>query len=458
MFLKKMKDESGQALVITIVGGTLLLVLMGLAIDVGVLFREKRRLQDAADAAATAAALDYHYNQSVTGAQAVGKTASSINGYTDGTNGASVTINMPPSAGPNTGYTSFAEAIVKSPKYAGFMGMAGFSSVDIYSRAVAGNPAASKGCGYTGTLTLQGAYSVSGTPSGCGSTYPQACGIFVSSTSSSAVSLTGNGGCFDANFLDVAGGLSANGGHNTKPTPTTTNLGSVAGDPFVTQLSTVPQPASAAGGGGCSSTFTGAITITAANQATYQATAAKPVVCFTGAVTISNGQTVNFAGLNSTQSPNASALYVFQNGLTMATTTTVSFGSGTYNSGTNSFSSTSGATVELWGGSLSQASSNILNIYAPTYGTSGTTNGIALWQPTSNASTLQVQFGSNNEVLDGFIYAPGADVTLHDNGGGVTATGFVSASMTLNSSSLVLPNYNTANQSTTPLTEVVLVE
>src|SRR5580698_7620333 len=132
MFLKKMKDESGQALVITIVGGTLLLVLMGLAIDVGVLFREKRRLQDAADAAATAAALDYHYNQSVTGAQAVGKTASSINGYTDGTNGASVTINMPPSAGPNTGYTSFAEAIVKSPKYAGFMGMAGFSSVDIY--------------------------------------------------------------------------------------------------------------------------------------------------------------------------------------------------------------------------------------------------------------------------------------------------------------------------------------
>ena len=47
-------------------------------------------------------------------------------------------------------------------------------------------------------------------------------------------------------------------------------------------------------------------------------------------------------------------------------------------------------------------------------------------QPASNTTTpLQVQFGSNNEVLDGMIYAPGTQVYLQDNGGGVTATGVI---------------------------------
>lgn len=450
MFLKKMKDDSGQAMFLTIAAGTMLLLFMGMAVDVGLLFREKRRLQDAADAAATAAALDYHYNQSTTTAKSVGKAASSVNGYTDGTNGATVVVNMPPLAGPNTAYTSYAEAIVRAPKFTGFMGMGGIGSVNIYSRAVAGNPAASKGCGYTGTLSLKGAYSVSGTPSGCGTSYAQACGVFVSSTASNAVTVTGNGGCFDANFLDVAGGISGN--HNTKPTPTTTGLGQVAGDPFVTQIASTPQPTSTPSSCTGSNTFS---SFSVANIANYQATASMPIVCFNSAVSIPNGSTLTFAGLTSTQSATQPALYIFEGGLSMGTGSTVTFGSGTYSSTTNSFSNTGGATMEIYQGSFSEASNAILNIYAPTY---GSTNGIAIWQPKADTNSLQVQFGSNNEVLDGFIYAPGADVTLHDNGGGVTATGFVSASMTLNSSSLVLPNYNSANQSTTPLTQIILVE
>lgn len=436
----KLSDESGQAMVMTAVAGCMLLLLVGMAVDVGLLYREKRRLQDAADAAATAAALDYHYNQSVTSAQAAGKTASSNNGYTNGTNGATVVINMPPKAGPNTADTSFAEAIVRAPKFTGFMGLAGFTSVNIYSRAVAGNPAASKGCGYTGTLNLQGKYTISGSANGCGTSYPQACGIYVSQT----VSVTGNGGCIDANFLDVAGSFT---GHDTKPTPVSANLGSVASDPFATQVSTVPQPNS-----GCNSTSL-LTSITTANQASVSAAAVGPVVCFTNAVTIGNGVV-----LPGTSSGTTSAVYVFENGVTIGTGSTVTFGAGSYSSSTNSFSSTSGATMEIYGGSLTQNSNSILNIYAPTFGTNGYTNGIAIWQPSSNTNALTVQFGSNNEVLDGFIYAPGADVTLHDNGGGVTATGFVSASMSLTPGSLVLPNYNSANQGTTPLTQILLVE
>jgi hypothetical protein len=111
--------------------------------------------------------------------------------------------------------------------------------------------------------------------------------------------------------------------------------------------------------------------------------------------------------------------------------------------------------MEIYGGTLTQQSNSILNLYGPT---SGDLNGVAVWQPLANTNPLQVQFGSNNEVLDGYIYAPGANVTLHDNGGGVVATGLVANTLTVNSSSIRLPNYNTANAKTTPLTQIILVE
>jgi hypothetical protein len=113
--------------------------------------------------------------------------------------------------------------------------------------------------------------------------------------------------------------------------------------------------------------------------------------------------------------------------------------------------------MELYSGTLTQKSNSLLSIYAPAKTTSNA-NAIAILQPASNTNDLEVQFGSNNQVLDGFIYAPGAAVTLHDNGGGVTATGVVANTMFLKASSLTLPNYSSANLATTPLTQILLVE
>ena len=177
------------------------------------------------------------------------------------------------------------------------------------------------------------------------------------------------------------------------------------------------------------------------------------MVCFSAAnVTLS-------AGLNLPGS-STGIVYLFENGVTIPTGAAVTFGTGTYNSGTGQFTSTSGATMDLYGtgssaGTLNQASNSVLNIYSPT---SGTYNGVAILQPASNTTTLQVQFGSNNETLDGFIYAPGAEVYLQDNGGGVTASGVVANTMFVKSSSLTIPNYSVANPTTTPLRVVALVE
>ena len=458
--------EDGQALIMAGLSMSLLIVFMGLAIDTGVLFRERRRIQNAADAAATAAALDYHYNQSVTSARAAGRAAAAANGYPNGGTCPSATatcvaVNMPPSSGPSHTLSSFAEAIVNSPKSTGFMGWFGMHSVPVSARAVAGNPAASKGCGFvTGsgasTFKVQGSFEITGSvvsSNTCKSgSAPQGCGIYVDSTDPAAVKVTGSGsgGCLNTNFVDVAGGVS--GGKNIGPTGISTNLGNVAGDPFAQQVSTIAQPTTSNPSNGCSTYITtSSLTITSSNITSYSATASKPVVCFKNAVSFSG--TVNVPGLST-----GDAIYIFENGVTFPVGSTVNFGTGSYNASTNTFSSTTGATLELWGGTMTQGSNSILSIYAPTTGGQGSTNGIAIWQAVGDTNALQVQFGSNNEVMDGFIYAPGADVTLHDSGGGVVATGFVAKTMNVGNGQLYLPNYNSANAATTPLTEIILTE
>ena len=56
--MRALKEERGQMLVLVALSMTVLLGFLALAIDVGLLFRAKRNLQVAADAAAVAGAMD----------------------------------------------------------------------------------------------------------------------------------------------------------------------------------------------------------------------------------------------------------------------------------------------------------------------------------------------------------------------------------------------------------------
>ena len=440
--MKIIRDESGQMLVMTALSITLLAGFMAMALDVSLLFRARRNAQIAADAAATAAALNYYYNMSVSTAQAVGKSASSSNGITDGTKGATVVVNMPPQSGPNTAYTSFAEAIVTQPNPTYFMSLFGFNSVNIVARAVAGSPAASKACNFVtnptapDALDLQGAYLISGgTVNGI---MQPACGTYVASIDPSAIKVTGSGGTVDASFIATAGGASG----NTSPTGVTTGVVGIQADPFATQVQSAPTAASCSGGN--------TVTASTVTATTVIPPAVKGVVCF-------SATNVNLANGLLLPGSSGGTVYVFENGVTVGTSATVTLGSSQYDPATNLFYGTLGATMEILQGTLNQLSNSNLSIYAPT--SAGPTDGIAIMLPATNTtSVLQVQFGSNNEVLDGFIYAPSALVYLQDNGGGVTATGVVANTEKLKASSLTLPSYNAANPYTTPLRQILLVE
>ncbi|HWA95154.1 MAG TPA: pilus assembly protein TadG-related protein [Terracidiphilus sp.] len=440
-----LESESGQVVVLTLLCLTVLLGFMGLALDVGLLFRARRNAQIAADAAATAAALDYHYNTSVSSAQAAGRAASAANGITNGSNGDVVTVNMPPANGPNTAYTSFAEAIVVQPNPTLFMGLFGFGKVNVAARAVAGNPAAAKGCMYITNESASGALKLQGKSSIGGGNGKPSCGIVVASTSPSAVDITGGASVINASYVAIAGGLS--GSTQKWDAPVQQNVAGLVTDPLADEVSKLPDGATACDG----SNTSGATTITQSTiaglpQSTVNGFA---VTCFSKDVTFSG--TVNLLGSSD------GVLYIFKGNVTIGVGAKVQFGDGQYDSSTNTFSNTSGATMELYSGTLTQKSNSLLSIYAPAKTTSNA-NAIAILQPASNTNDLEVQFGSNNQVLDGFIYAPGAAVTLHDNGGGVTATGVVANTMFLKASSLTLPNYSSANLATTPLTQILLVE
>ncbi len=422
----RLGDESGQVLVMAALSMTALLGFTALATDVGVLYRTRRNVQIAADAAAIAGSVDYLYNGSTSSAKTAAKAASAANGITDGSGSAVVTVNIPPANGPNAGNAAFVEAIVSKPKSTIFMGIFGYRSMTLNARAVAGTPTYGKACIWlmanSGTaLDVQGSYDIEA----------QDCGAYVNSSSSNALKVTGAGGTMNTMFLDVVGNSTSV--HATAPTAPTLNA-APRKNPWGNL--TGPNPNS---GTGCDSVVTTAnLTLTG----TITGPGAGHTICYTKAVTLSN-VTIGSGTLNTT-TPASSTV--------TSPAGTLVFGAGVTVSGTVTVY---GGTIDVFSGTFNQPSTSTLSIIAPT---SGTYNGIAIMQPSSNTTQVQVQFGSSNQVMDGYIYAPGAEVYLQDSGGGQVATGIVAASMLVKTTKVRIPSYDKAHPTTTVNRVVTLVE
>jgi Flp pilus assembly protein TadG len=466
--MKLHRNESGQMLIMTAVELTLLIGFLALAADVGVLFHSKRHMQIAADAAATAGALNL-YNRSI-GATGVTDTtaadsAAAANGYTNGQDGVTVTVN-----GGDTGNAlttpyhtgnSYLEVIISKPDPLYFFKFfTGNGTASVAARAVAGDPAISSGCFWTNYLYIKGNSSISG-PNGL-----QGCGIYVNSTSSSAIYNQDSSTTINTAFLDTPGGGAK---FPTTPTAVSPNTG-VDPQPY----QDLPTPDPTATGGPCT-TGTGGNTYTASsypdaagdqmNPVSYNFTNAAGmqtninVVCFSANnVTIGNGSVLP-------ELPMGNGVFIFENGVTISGY--VKFGD-VPQQGVKS--STVGALIYNWSGQVQYRSNSYINAYDMT---AGVYNGVALYQPASNSNALNLQFGNSgasgittacdftgataNAGLDGYIVAPSATVNLQDEGGTVAVTGII-ANEIYNNSPLVSCNYNSVNQATTPLRNIALVE
>jgi Flp pilus assembly protein TadG len=406
--MKRLKDESGQALIITALCMTCLFGFAALATDVGLILREKRLLQIAADSAAIAGALELNYSSGavVSAAQA----AAARNGYTTASNGVTtsagttVTVHTPPSYGPHAGgtNTNYVEVIVSQRQSTLFMSMLGVLNMTPTVRAVALNGGASYNCIVVldpnggGAMSLQGSFTVNA---------PN-CGVVVDSSDSDALHFTGGGGTLTAGSVGVVGGC---GGHCSDSTPLPVTGIVPQSDPLGHLGPSFPTPTGCTPGG----TLTGTVA----------------PGCYSGAVTLNNAV--------------LTGMYIFTGNLTLSHSVTTGAG---------------GATIDLTSGTLTETSNTTLNLIAPT---TGTFNGIAIMAPASNTSTLTLEFGNSTGTIKGIFYAPGANLYLHDSGGGSSGLSLITdlivktlddqtASVNISSYSQTVPG--------SPLTKVSLVE
>ena len=187
----KFKDkESGQILLITAFCMASLMGFLALAVDVGVLYHARWQMQTAADAAATAAAVEYlHNGYDQASAITAGSNAASANNLNDGnTMTATVAVNTratsPASHKGCSGSTCFFEAVVTKPNptiffrtfFALWNGGNG-GTFTVAARAVAGTPGVATGCMFltdpSGTVFhAHGNYQINAT----------GCGLYVNST------------------------------------------------------------------------------------------------------------------------------------------------------------------------------------------------------------------------------------------------------------------------------------
>lgn len=449
--MKLFRNEEGQTLVFTAFAMAVLLGFTALALDISVMFRAKRRLQIAADAAATAAAMDYYYTVSTTSATTHGKNASAANGVTDGSGGNTVQVNCAPTVGPHTAAlcNGYFEAVVTQPNPTAFMGMWGRNSMNVSARAVAAS-VTTISCFWlmnpTGTdFSLQGAAKINPT----GGT---ACGIYANSNSADAVKVTGQGNSINVAYVQTQGGITGSGqllDSNNYKVPTETNSPPQNFPPQYQNL-TAPNPSSMTckAPSGSTKTMPGGVKYTylTAGDLTSMGSSG---LCFSGNVLIDgNGSTLNLP----------SGLYAFSGNVMIGDNVV---GPPTWDPGTGSGPPPQdGVTFDVYSGQLAVTSTTNVKLHAPTQ---GTYNSVLLLAPDSamdsscNRSTWDIQWGSATGIFDGMIVAPCVNLSLQDQGGSALVSGLIVGQLTLKTGTLQVTNYGAAHP-TSPLKSIALVE
>jgi len=390
------RDERGQTIILVALSLPLLLGFIGIATDVGALFKDKRTLQTAADAAAIAGALNYNPGNpgtSVTAAQ----NAAAANGFTNGVNGVVVTTPQTPTwpASNYLGQPGYVEVTITKPESTIFLALFGYPSVTVLARAVATTNGPGGGTIYALAPSGPGALSVTG------SLNVQGGGIVVDSNDDNAMTVTGS---VNASSIGIVGGCSTCAGVTT---PAAIPGIIPYSDPlsFLTQVSA---------GGSCTSTF--------------NATGGT-VVLFPGCYA-----TFNETGANVTLSP----------GTYVINTTTASLVGGTL-SGT-------GVTFFINSGSL-VINSATMNLSAPI---GGNLNGILFQQSNLDTNDASI-IGNASSNLQGFFYFPNNALQLTGNFGTLYA-GFVAKSLNINMPNQTVNNYASLPGVTSPIISAVLVE
>ena len=411
------RDERGQTIILVALSLPLLLGFIGIATDVGALFKDKRTMQTAADAAAIAGALSL--NSGNTAITAAGKKASAANGYTDSSNGVIVNVvNGPTWQFSNyKGVTGYVEATVTKPESTIFLSIFGYPSVNVSARAVAAN-GPSTTCGFILGTASSGGGSTFNVFTGASlqSASPQ-CGLIVDSSTSPPITVAA-GSTLNMKSIGTVGdcgGGGGCGGGTIIPTP-------VAGViPYSDPLGYLPQ--FTCNGASCTNG-----TDTYPCISNPDLTRPLQPGCYNGITAVGNFA-INLQP----------GTYVFNGDLSLG-------GTGGSLSGTN-------VTIFMASGTITFANNSAtLNLSAPT---SGTYNGVLFAQSSTDPNTAVIN-GTAGSTLQGFFYFPDSTVLLGSSFTNIY-TGFVVQSLIVGGT-VSFNSYNSLPGTTSPITAATLVE
>ncbi|HTS10963.1 MAG TPA: pilus assembly protein TadG-related protein [Candidatus Limnocylindrales bacterium] len=378
------RREAGQAIVVVALALVALLAILGLAVDIGYLRYEKRELQTAADAAAMAGAAELPYGDVSSGAKA----DSAANGFTDGANGATVTVNNPPLSGQHVGDSKYVEAIVGKTTPTFFAKAFGVSTVNLKARAVA-HLGSGNNCIFALDPSASSALSVDGLAS-----ISSQCGIVVESAASNALSCSFFSS-ISASSIGVVGGVQSFL-CGISPHPVTGIATPTPSDP----LAYLPTPTV----GSC--TFSKQQVYTSTTSPPSKPTTINPGV-YCGGISIQPGANVILnPGTYILTTKNSTGGLTVDVGSNVSTNTAVSpYGVMFYNYGpigaiTFNFTSFS--------------SGNQVSLSAPT---TGTYQGLLFFQDPQDTAAAQIIGSSSfNTSLEGSYYLPSASVVFAFSG------------------------------------------
>jgi len=229
---RALADEAGQAIVIVALSCAALLMTVGLAIDVGRAYGVRRTMQEAADAGAYAGAVVLYQQGTAAEARSAATADTTRNGYSTGGT-VTVTVNLPPTSGPEAGNNSMVEVIIEDRVQTMLLPGPGLS---VRVRAVGGSTPLTTG---HAILTLKPTGNDTFKVSGGTAVNVLNGGIQVNSNDRNAAAhISGDGGV-NATYTRIVGGYQDSGPGNFNPAPTT----GVNPDPDV--LATLPLPPTA---------------------------------------------------------------------------------------------------------------------------------------------------------------------------------------------------------------------
>jgi Flp pilus assembly protein TadG len=388
-------DQRGTIAVMTGLCATALVGFAALAIDVASWQVAQRSMQGTADAAAYSAAFAYSKNDGTSYiTQAKGITAAQ--GYVDGQNGATVTVNRPPASGSYTANAAAVEVIVQQPQPRFLAGLLVASNPMVKARAVAAViPATGNGCVLALDPTASGSIAVSGS----GTLTTTLCDVVANSTSSTGITISGSANistpCIVAGGTGPGVSLGGSGTLSLTKCPTATTGAPAAADPYAS----APTPAQ-----GPTQTNT----------------------CGTGTMSPGYYPTGISIGGSSTCTFSAGVYYV-NGSFSIGGSATVT------GTGVTIFTAAPGAGVSLTG-------SASITLSAPT---SGTYAGIVFFgDRTGTPSILNTIGGSASFNITGAIYFPAESVKYSgSSGGGSSCTQLIADKIQMSGSATFADNH-----------------